>query len=381
MALIDIPQYRSELAEIRKSLLAAGDALHIDHIREQLDELTEEMNQPEFWNDPDHSAKVNQKVSNLKGKLEHYEKLLSSADDIEVMLEMAEEEKDEDTVTEAVNELATLKEHTDALELETLMRGDYDDNDAVLSLHAGAGGTEAQDWTSMLYRMYTRYCEKMGFTVKLLDLLDGDEAGIKSVTFEVSGDHAYGYLRGEKGVHRLVRISPFDANARRHTSFASLDVAPMLEDDDSDIEINMKDVRVDTYHSSGAGGQHVNTTDSAIRITHIPTNIVVTCQNERSQHQNKEMAMKILTARLTELAEQEHKENLAELKGDYMMNAWGSQIRSYVLQPYTMVKDHRTGVETGNVDSVMDGKIDLFINGYLKWLSLGCPKGLGGDDE
>ena len=196
MALIDIPQYRSELAEIRKSLLAAGDALHIDHIREQLDELTEEMNQPEFWNDPDHSAKVNQKVSNLKGKLEHYEKLLSSADDIEVMLEMAEEEKDEDTVTEAVNELATLKEHTDALELETLMRGDYDDNDAVLSLHAGAGGTEAQDWTSMLYRMYTRYCEKMGFTVKVLDLLDGDEAGIKSVTFEVSGDHAYGYLRG-----------------------------------------------------------------------------------------------------------------------------------------------------------------------------------------
>jgi|GEM_PF-2539551 len=232
MALIDIPQYRSELAEIRKSLLAAGDALHIDHIREQLDELTEEMNQPEFWNDPDHSAKVNQKVSNLKGKLEHYEKLLSSADDIEVMLEMAEEEKDEDTVTEAVDELATLKEHTDALELETLMRGDYDDNDAVLSLHAGAGGTEAQDWTSMLYRMYTRYCEKMGFTVKLLDLLDGDEAGIKSVTFEVSGDHAYGYLRGEKGVHRLVRISPFDANARRHTSFASLDVAPMLEDED-----------------------------------------------------------------------------------------------------------------------------------------------------
>ena len=196
MALIDIPQYRSELAEIRKSLLAAGDALHIDHIREQLDELTEEMNQPEFWNDPDHSAKVNQKVSNLKGKLEHYEKLLSSADDIEVMLEMAEEEKDEDTVTEAVNELATLKEHTDALELETLMRGDYDDNDAVLSLHAGAGGTEAQDWTSMLYRMYTRYCEKMGFTVKVLDLLDGDEAGIKSVTFEVSGDHTYSHQKG-----------------------------------------------------------------------------------------------------------------------------------------------------------------------------------------
>lgn len=366
MALIDIPQYRSELAEIRKSLLAAGDALHIDHIREQLDELTEEMNQPEFWNDPDHSAKVNQKVSNLKGKLEHYEKLLSSADDIEVMLEMAEEEKDEDTVTEAVDELATLKEHTDALELETLMRGDYDNNDAVLSLHAGAGGTEAQDWTSMLYRMYTRYCEKMGFTVKLLDLLDGDEAGIKSVTFEVSGDHAYGYLRGEKGVHRLVRISPFDANARRHTSFASLDVAPMLEDDDSDIEINMKDVRVDTYHSSGAGGQNVNKTSSAVRMTHYPTGIVVSCQTERDQVQNRATCIKMLKAKLLELRERAKEEEMANIKGEMKKIEWGSQIRSYVFQPYTMVKDHRTNYESGNIDDVMDGNLEGFITAYLK---------------
>ena len=366
MALIDIPQYRSELAEIRKSLLAAGDALHIDHIREQLDELTEEMNQPEFWNDPDHSAKVNQKVSNLKNKLEHYEKLLSSADDIEVMLEMAEEEKDEDTVTEAVDELATLKEHTDALELETLMRGDYDDNDAVLSLHAGAGGTEAQDWTSMLFRMYTRYCEKMGFTVKVLDLLDGDEAGIKSVTFEVSGDHAYGYLRGEKGVHRLVRISPFDANARRHTSFASLDVAPMLEDDDSDIEINMKDVRVDTYHSSGAGGQNVNKTSSAVRMTHYPTGIVVSCQTARDQVQNRATCIKMLKAKLLELRERAKEEEMANIKGEMKKIEWGSQIRSYVFQPYTMVKDHRTNYESGNIDDVMDGNLEGFITAYLK---------------
>ena len=366
MALIDIPQYRSELAEIRKSLLAAGDALHIDHIREQLDELTEEMNQPEFWNDPDHSAKVNQKVSNLKGKLEHYEKLLSSADDIEVMLEMAEEEKDEDTVTEAVDELATLKEHTDALELETLMRGDYDDNDAVLSLHAGAGGTEAQDWTSMLYRMYTRYCEKMGFTVKLLDLLDGDEAGIKSVTFEVSGDHAYGYLRGEKGVHRLVRISPFDANARRQTSFAAVEVIPEITDDSKDVEIRPEDIEMQVYRSSGAGGQHINKTSSAVRLIHKPTGIVVSSQQERSQFQNRDTCMKMLRSKLVELQMQAHAEKISDLKGVQMKIEWGSQIRSYVFMPYQLVKDTRTGYETSNVGGVMDGDLDGFINAYLK---------------
>ena len=369
MALIDIPQYRSELAEIRKSLLAAGDALHIDHIREQLDELTEEMNQPEFWNDPDHSAKVNQKVSNLKGKLEHYEKLLSSADDIEVMLEMAEEEKDEDTVTEAVDELATLKEHTDALELETLMRGDYDDNDAVLSLHAGAGGTEAQDWTSMLYRMYTRYCEKMGFTVKLLDLLDGDEAGIKSVTFEVSGDHAYGYLRGEKGVHRLVRISPFDANARRQTSFAAVEVIPEITDDSKDVDIRPEDIEMQVYRSSGAGGQHINKTSSAVRLIHKPTGIVVSCQTQRDQFQNRETCMRMLRSKLIEIKEREHLDKISDIKGAQLNIEWGSQIRNYVFMPYTLVKDTRTGYETSNVNAVMDGALDGFINAYLTCLA------------
>ena len=369
MALIDIPQYRSELAEIRKSLLAAGDALHIDHIREQLDELTEEMNQPEFWNDPDHSAKVNQKVSNLKGKLEHYEKLLSSADDIEVMLEMAEEEKDEDTVTEAVDELATLKEHTDALELETLMRGDYDDNDAVLSLHAGAGGTEAQDWTSMLYRMYTRYCEKMGFTVKLLDLLDGDEAGIKSVTFEVSGDHAYGYLRGEKGVHRLVRISPFDANARRQTSFAAVEVIPEITDDSKDVDIRPEDIEMQVYRSSGAGGQHINKTSSAVRLIHKPTGIVVSCQTQRDQFQNRETCMRMLRSKLIEIKEREHLDKISDIKGAQLKIEWGSQIRNYVFMPYTLVKDTRTGYETSNVNAVMDGGLDGFINAYLTCLA------------
>ena len=276
-------------------------------------------------------------------------------------------EADDASVVPEVSEmLENLRSDTDALELETLMRGQYDDHDAVLSLHAGAGGTEAQDWTSMLYRMYTRYCERMGFTVKLLDILEGDEAGLKSVTFEVSGDHAYGYLRGEKGVHRLVRISPFDANARRHTSFASLDVAPMLEDLDDDIEIDMKDVRVDTYHSSGAGGQNVNKTSSAVRMTHFPSGIVVACQTERDQVQNRATCLKMLKARLLEIREREREQQMADIKGEMKKIEWGSQIRSYVFQPYTMVKDHRTGYETGAIDDVMNGNLDGFTVAYLK---------------
>ena len=364
--MIELEQYAQELTRIRKSIQASGEALHVDHMQEQIDELTEEMNQPEFWNDTDRSAKVNQKLGHLKNKLEHYHSLLSAADDIDAMMELAREENDEDMVAEAGEELKALTEKTDALELETLMRGDYDDNDAVLSLHAGAGGTEAQDWTQMLYRMYTRYCEKMGFEVKLLDLLDGDEAGIKSVTFEVSGDHAYGYLRGEKGVHRLVRISPFDANARRHTSFSSLDVAPMLEDDDSDIEIDMKDVRVDTYHSSGARGQNVNKTSSAVRMTHFPSGIVVACQTERDQVQNRATCLKMLKAKLLEIREREKEQQMADIKGEMKKIEWGSQIRSYVFQPYTMVKDHRTNFESGNIDDVMDGHLEPFVTAYLK---------------
>jgi len=366
MSMLDLQQYTQDLAALRKTLVEAGDALRIEALKEQLEELTEEMNQPEFWNDADRANKINQKVGSIRNRLEHYEGLLSQADDIEVAMEMAQEEQDESMVEEAGEMLADLKEKTEILELETLMRGDYDDSPAILSLHAGAGGTEAQDWTGMLYRMYTRYCEQMGFAVKVLDYLDGDEAGVKSVTFEVTGDHAYGYLRGEKGVHRLVRISPFDANARRQTSFASLDVSPILDDDDSEIEINMKDVRVDVYHSSGAGGQNVNKTSSAVRMTHFPSGIVVACQTERDQVQNRATCLKMLRSKLMEIRQREKEQQMADIKGEMKKIEWGSQIRSYVFQPYTMVKDHRTGFEMGNVDDVMDGNIDGFITAFLK---------------
>ena len=364
--MLELEQYAQDVESVRRQIQTAGEALHVDHMREQIAELSEEMNQPEFWNDLERSTKVNQKLGRLKTRLAHYEKLLSTADDIEVMIDLAQEEGDDSMGEEIGTEMASLKEQADALELETLMRGDYDDSDAILSLHAGAGGTEAQDWTQMLYRMYTRYCEQMGFTVKVLDLLDGDEAGIKSVTFEVSGDHVYGYLRGEKGVHRLVRISPFDANARRHTSFASLDVAPILDDDEGDIEINMKDVRVDTYHSSGAGGQNVNKTSSAVRMTHFPSGIVVSCQTERDQVQNRATCLKMLRAKLLEIREREKEQQMADIKGEMKKIEWGSQIRSYVFQPYTMVKDHRTGFEVGNIGDVMDGNLEGFVTAYLK---------------
>ena len=338
---------------------------NIARMKEEISELEEEMNAPDFWNNLERSTKVNQRISALKSKLGHYDRLNSLGDDIEVMMELALEGNDEDLVTEAGQAIEALRKEADALELETLMRGEYDSCNAILSLHAGAGGTEAQDWTQMLYRMYMRYCEIMGFKVKLLDLLDGDEAGIKSVTFEVDGDNAYGFLRGEKGVHRLVRISPIDSNARRHTSFSSLDVAPMLEDDGAFV-INMEEVRIDTYRASGAGGQHVNRTDSAVRMTHIPTNTVVQCQNERSQVQNKEMCLKMLRSKLLELREREKEEKMADIKGEMKKIEWGSQIRSYVFQPYTMVKDHRTGFESGNVDDVMNGNLAGFVTAYLK---------------
>ncbi|HIT69668.1 MAG TPA: peptide chain release factor 2, partial [Candidatus Aphodomonas merdavium] len=278
--------------------------------------------------------------------------------------ELVEEEGDASMVGEVVADLESLSADIEALSLETLLRGDYDENSAILSLHAGAGGTEAQDWTQMLHRMYMHYCEKHGFTVKQIDLLLGDEAGIKSVTWEVDGDNAYGFLRSEKGVHRLVRISPFDANARRHTSFASLDVSPIIEDDA--FAINWEEVRIDTYRASGAGGQHINRTDSAVRMTHIPTGIVVQCQNERSQIQNREVCVRMLKSKLLELREREKEEKMAEIKGEMKKIEWGSQIRSYVFQPYTMVKDHRTGYEEGDVNAVMDGEIDGFVRAYLQ---------------
>lgn len=309
----------------------------------------------------------------MEATIENYESLEKSLSDIGEMIELTEMEEASGASSEELAEMAAgieadyadFEKKLEDLRLKTLLTGKYDHCGAILSIHAGTGGVDAMDWASMLLRMYTRWCEKKGYSVKMLDLQDDTEAGIKSATLLVEGENAYGYLKNEKGVHRLVRISPFNAAGKRQTSFAMLEVVPEL-DEDITVEINPEDLRIDTYRSSGAGGQHVNKTDSAIRITHLPTNIVVTCQNERSQHQNKEMAMKILTARLTELAEQEHKENLAELKGDYSMNTWGSQIRSYVFQPYTMVKDHRTGAETANVNAVMDGDLDAFINAKLK---------------
>ena len=363
--IIEFEQYTSRVEAGRKQLQEVREGLHVDQMEQELTELHEEMNADGFWDDLERSTHVNKRISQLESKLEQLEKLSSGLDDIETMLELAHEENDDSMVEEAGSELETLEKELEALALETLMRGDYDSSDAVLSLHAGAGGTEAQDWTQMLFRMYTRYCEQMGFKVTVLDILDGDEAGLKSATFQVSGPNAYGYLRGEKGVHRLVRISPFDANARRQTSFSSLDVAPILEDD-GEIEIDMTEVRVDTYRSTGAGGQHINKTDSAVRFTHIPTGIVVSCQNERSQVQNREMCMKMLRARLLELREREREQQMADIKGEMKKIEWGSQIRSYVFQPYTMVKDHRTGFESGNIDDVMNGNLEGFVTAYLK---------------
>jgi peptide chain release factor 2 len=365
--IVKLEQYAQNLAELRAQLREVGSGLHIGQMEQELEELHEEMAAPGFWDNLERSTAINKRISSLEYQIKHYRDMCAKSDDIQTMMQLADEENDEDMAEEAGQALASLKAEVEAMLLETLMRGEYDNCDAILSLHAGAGGTEAQDWTSMLYRMYTRYCERRGFKVTLLDILDGDEAGIKSVSFQVSGENVYGYLRGEKGVHRLVRISPFDSNARRHTSFASLDVSPMLEDDGR-VEINMEDVRVDTFRATGAGGQHINKTDSAVRMTHIPSGIVVSCQNERSQVQNKEMCMKMLRSKLVELKEREKEEKMADIKGEMKKIEWGSQIRSYVFQPYTMVKDHRTGYEMGNIDDVMNGNLDGFTIAYLKML-------------
>ena len=365
--MIEMDAFKQDLNAVRDMLKEAGESLQIDHLREQLIEYNEDMGSPGFWDDTERAQKVSAKASSTENRIKHYESLNTRADDIEVLMELAEETDDESMVEEIRSEFTALKADLESLRLQTLLTGEYDGCNCILSLHAGAGGTEAQDWTQMLYRMYTRFAERMGFSVKLLDMLEGDEAGIKSVTFEVSGDYAYGYLKSERGVHRLVRISPFDANARRHTSFASLDVSPIIEDD-GEIEIRPEDLRIDTYRASGAGGQHVNRTDSAVRITHLPTGIVVQCQNERSQVQNKEMCFIWLRARLAELKEQQRQEQMGEIKGELKKIEWGSQIRSYVFQPYTMVKDHRTGYEMGDVNAVMDGKLEDFVTAYLQKL-------------
>ena len=326
-----------------------------------MEELEKKTENPEFWNDQKSAQIVLKEMKLIKIKVDHYHELAEALDDIMVMLELAEEGELLEGFSASIKELDT---NLDNFRTETLLSGEYDSNNAIISLHPGAGGTESQDWASMLLRMYTRWAEKKKFKVKTLDLQPGDVAGIKSVTLLIEGINAYGYLKTERGVHRLVRISPFDSSGRRHTSFASLDVMPEV-DESVEIEILPEDIRVDTFRSSGAGGQHVNTTDSAIRITHLKTGIVVQCQNERSQHQNKDVAMNMLKGKLVEIMEQEKMDHIEDIKGDYSQIAWGSQIRSYVFHPYNMVKDHRTNVEVGNVGSVMDGDLDGFMNAYL----------------
>ena len=370
MILLD--ELKAEMPELNNMLTEAEQALDPEGMKAKLSELDQQVLAQGFWDDQEQAQKVMKEKKTLEDRLAELDGLTGRLEDLEVMIEMAEEsetggdaEGAELLAEEAKETKETLNKDLEDLKLKTLLNEKYDQNNAIISVHAGSGGTEAMDWAEMLFRMYTRWCDKKGFKYKLMDINDDTEAGIKSATLLVEGDFAYGYLKNEKGVHRLVRISPFDASGRRHTSFASLDVTPEI-DFDTTVEINPDDLRIDTYRSSGAGGQHVNMTDSAVRITHLPTHIVVTCQNERSQIQNREYAMKMLMSKLIELKEKEEKESLNELKGDYNQITWGSQIRSYVFQPYTMVKDHRTGAEVGNVQAVMDGDLDYFINEKLK---------------
>ena len=327
------------------------------------------MEQPGFWDDVEESQKLMKELKALKGPIEEFETIKMAFEDIETLIEMADEAEDESLVEEIKEMTESFKVDFEAFRIQTLLSGEFDANNAVVTIHAGAGGTESCDWASMLYRMYTRWADKKGFSIEVMDYLDGEEAGIKSVTFQVNGPNAYGYLKSEKGVHRLVRISPFNAAGKRQTSFASLDVMPEL-DDNIEIDINEEDLKIDTYRSSGAGGQHVNKTESAIRITHIPTGVMVQCQNERSQHSNKDKAMKMLMSKLYLIKKQENLDKISDIRGEVTDNGWGSQIRSYVLQPYTMVKDHRTNQEIGNAQMVLDGDINPFINAYLKWINI-----------
>ena len=344
--------------------------IHFDvaNKEKELAELENQTTENEFWNDTENSSKVLKKITSLKNKVNNFKKVKSDLENLKDMNDLLQIEEDESLIKEILHNTSELEKEIDKLETTTLLSGKYDINNAILTIHPGAGGTEAQDWAEMLYRMYTRWANANGYEVKELDYLDGEEAGLKSVTFLVSGDYAYGYLKGEMGVHRLVRISPFDAGGRRHTSFASVEVLPEIAED-IEVDINPDDLRIDTYRASGAGGQHVNKTSSAIRITHIPTNIVVACQSERSQIQNRETAMKMLKSKLINLKEKEQKEKIEDLKGIQMDIAWGSQIRSYVFCPYTLVKDHRTNYEVGNVQAVMDGDLNGFMDAYLKYIA------------
>ena len=362
--IIQLEEAKSKLLALESDVKELGDSLKIERLREQAKTLEAQTLAENFWNDQANSGKVLQELKRTKDKIEAYEKLCTSVSDALVLAEMGIEENDESVCDEVLSEVKKIEAGEEKMRIDALLSGEYDRNNAILSFHPGAGGTEAQDWALMLYRMYTRYGEKHGFNVKLIDWLDGEEAGIKSATILVEGTNAYGYLKSEHGVHRLVRVSPFDASGRRHTSFASVEVMPEL-DDDVNIELKDEDLEITAHRSSGAGGQHINKTSSAIRITHLPTGIVVQCQNERSQHMNKDKAMQMLKSKLLLLKQQEQAEKMSDIRGEVSDINFGNQIRSYVMQPYTMVKDHRTNAEISNVGAVMDGNIDPFINAYL----------------
>ncbi|HAB00712.1 MAG TPA: peptide chain release factor 2 [Ruminococcaceae bacterium] len=368
--MLEYDEIRLELNGMKPQLDDLAEALGLEKNRAEIAKLEEESGAADFWDDLANSQKVLKRLRELKSKEEEYKKLTTMYDDVLTTIEIAEEENDASLLDEVKHAAEHFKTEFETQKLTTLLSGEYDENNAILTFHAGAGGTEAQDWAQMLYRMYTRWAERHDFKYKVLDHLEGDEAGIKSASILIEGMNAYGFLKSESGVHRLVRVSPFDASGRRQTSFASLEVMPEI-DNDVEVEIKEEDLKVDTYRSSGAGGQHVNKTESAIRITHIPTGIVVACQNERSQHQNREVAMKMLKSKLVEIKEREHLDKIDDIKGEQMQIGWGSQIRSYVFMPYTMVKDHRTNFEVGNITAVMDGDLDGFINAYLKAKSRG----------
>ena len=364
MPIIEYDTYKQKLIALGPRLEKLAAALDLEGARREVEELEEKTGDPNFWNDVAASQKVLQRTKQLKGKLENHAKLTGQWEDLTTLVEMAAEEEDESLLPEITEGYGQLESALEEASLATLLTGEYDANNAILTLHAGAGGTEAQDWCQMLYRMYTRWAERHNFTVKTLDYEDGDEAGIKSAAISIEGENAYGFLKSENGVHRLVRISPFDANARRQTSFAAVEVMPEIDDDNS-VEIRQEDIEMQVYRASGAGGQHVNKTSSAVRLIHKPTGVVVSSQQERSQVQNRENCMKMLRSKLMEMKAQQHAEKISDIKGVQMKIEWGSQIRSYVFMPYTLAKDTRTGFENGNINAVMDGDLDGFINAYL----------------
>ena len=365
--MVELDGFKSRLNGYTQPLEEVRESLDLENKEQRVEELEREMEAPGFWDNAERSQKMMKELSALKSDMEVYHKLQNQKEEIELMIDMGYEENDPSVIPDIEEMLKEFEEEFENIRIKTLLSGEYDKCNAIVTLHAGAGGTESCDWASMLYRMYLRWADRHGFSTEVLDYLDGEEAGIKSVTFQVNGENAYGYLKSEKGIHRLVRVSPFDSSGRRHTSFASCDVMPEIEND-TEIEINPEDIRVDTYRASGAGGQHVNKTSSAIRITHLPTGIVVQCQNERSQFQNKDKAMQMLKAKLYMLKQEANAEKLSDIRGEVKDIAWGNQIRSYVLQPYKLVKDLRTNQEVANADAVLDGGLDPFINAYLKWI-------------